>query len=45
MHLHFIVGGEKVKKNGVTTSALWVCKLDVMQFATYLHRKPTLEAD
>jgi len=30
-------GGDKVKHNGVTTSALWVCKCDVMQFATYLH--------
>ena len=32
-------GGEKVKKNGITTSALWVCKCDVMQFSTYLHQK------
>lgn len=38
-------GGEKVKKNGVTTSALWVCKLDVMQFATYLHRKQLGDSD
>jgi hypothetical protein len=31
-------GGDKAKTlQGVTTSALWVCKCDVMQFATYLH--------